>query len=142
MPFISNAAAIAACDTIVDRCDLGSTNASAHIRIYSGAVPTDADTALGAQVLLAELVMTNPAFGNAADLNPGARATAATITEDSVADNTGTATFFRIVDRTGTTVVMQGTAGTSGTDLILNSAAIQANAAVQISALTFTLPES
>ena len=140
--FISNAAAIAACDAIVDRLDLGSTNPNARLRIYSGTVPTDADTALGAQVLLAELNMSNPAFGSAVDISPGARATASAITEDSTADATGTASFFRIVDRSGTVVIMQGTVNTSGADLNLNSVAISAGAAVQVTSLTFTMPES
>lgn len=139
--FISNAAAIAACDAIVDRIDLGSGTATGLLKIYSGTVPTDADTALGAQVLLGTLTMTNPAFGAAADIAPGARATAATITEDSTADATGTASFFRIVNRDGT-VIIQGTVGTSGADLNLNSVAIQAGAAIQVTSLTFTIPES
>lgn len=139
--FISNAAAIAACDTIVDRLDLGSTNASAHILIYSGTPPADADAALSGNTLLAELVMSNPAFGSAVDISPGARATAATITEDSTADNTGTATFFRVRDRNNV-VVMQGTVGTSGAELNLNSVAISAGAAVQVTSMTFTMPES
>ena len=139
--FISNAAALAAADAIVDRVDLGSTNATGRLRIYSGSVPTDADTALGAQVLLAELNMSNPAFGSAADLNPGARATAAAISDDSSADATGTAAFFRIVDR-NPTAVMQGACATSGSELNFNTPSIVAAAIVSVTSFTVTVPES
>lgn len=139
--FIANAAAIAMCDTLVDRLDLGSTNATARLRVYSGSVPTDADTALGAQVLLAELNMSNPAFGSAADINPGARATAATISDDTSADASGTAAFFRMVDR-NPTAVLQGACATSGSELNFNSTAISSGAIVSCTSFTVTVPES
>jgi len=139
--FISNVAALAACDAIVDLFDTGSGNASAHFRIYSGTVPTDADTALGAQVLLAEPVCSNPAFGAAADIAPGARATASAITDDSLADNAGTASFFRIVNRSGTAHA-QGACATSGAELNFNTVSIAANAVVSITSFTVTVPES
>lgn len=139
--FISNVAALGACDYIVDQVDTGSGNASGHFRIYSGSVPTDADTALGAQVLLAEPVCSNPAFGAAADIAPGARATASTITDDSSADATGTASFFRIVNRSGT-AVMQGACATSGSELNFNSTAISSGAIVSVTSFTVTVPES
>lgn len=139
--FISNAAAIAACDAIVDRIDLGSTNAQGRVKIYSGSVPTDADTALGAQVLLAELLGSNPFFGAAVDLAPGARATAAAISDDTSADSTGTASFFRIVDRNAV-AVLQGACATSGAELNFNSVAISSGAIVSITSFTVTVPES
>jgi hypothetical protein len=140
---IKNTRAITNCDAIVDDCDLGSTNPSATLRIYAGTVPTDVDTALTGQTLLAELVMSNPAFGAAADINPGARATASAVTNDSTANNTGTATFFRIFDRNDV-ARLQGTASVSGGggDLQLNSAAIQSGTIVSITALTITQPEA
>lgn len=139
--YISNAAAKAACDAIVDRLDLGSTNATSRIRVYAGSVPADADASLGSPTLLAELNATNPAFGNAADLNPGGRATAATISDDSSADNTGTAAFFRWVDRDAV-AVLQGACGTSGSELNFNSVAISSGAIVSITSFTVTVPES
>lgn len=137
--FISNAAAIAACDAIVDRVDLNSP--PGHLKIYSGSVPTDADTALGAQVLLADLTMSNPAFGAAADIAPGARATASAISDDTSANATGTASFFRI-DQGGGTTVMQGACATSGSELNFNSVAIQSSAIVSVTSFTVTVPES
>ena len=139
--FITNNSAKAALDAIVDRVDLGSGTASGHLKIYSGSVPTDADTALGAQVLLADLAMSNPAFGAAADNAPGAIATASAITQDSSADAGGTASFFRIVDRDGN-AVMQGACATSGSQLNLVTTTIVATQPVQVTSLTVTLPES
>ena len=137
--FISNAAAIAAADAIVDRVDLNSP--PGHLKVYSGSVPTDADTALGAQVLLADLTMSNPAFGAAADIAPGARATASAISDDTSANATGTASFFRI-DQGGGTTVMQGACATSGSELNFNSVAISSGAIVSVTSFTVTVPES
>ncbi len=140
---ISNAAAIAACDAIVDLCDIGSTDAQASLSIYSGTVPANVDTALGAQVVLAELEMSNPAFGAAADSAPGGTATASAITDDSSADATGTASFFRIFNRNNVAVI-QGTvtATGGGGELELNTISIQISAKVEITSLTVTMPEA
>lgn len=137
---IANAQALVACDAFADSCDLGSGVAQATLVIYSGSVPALVDTALGAQVVLAQLPMSNPAFGAAADANPGATATAASITSDTAADATGTASFFRILDRNGTARI-QGTVGTSGAELILNSVAITIGTQVSVTSLTITMPE-
>lgn len=139
---IPNAAAIAACDAVVDRCEGGTP--PALLRIYDGTAPTDADTAIGAQVLLAELTMSNPAFGAAADANPGGRATASAITSDASANATGTATWFRIVQGGTGTVICQGTVGAtgSGANLELATVSIVAAAIVAVSSLTITMPES
>ncbi len=64
-PRITNAVASAACDAIVDAIDGGP--AAGTIKIYSGTIPTDADTAIGAQVLRATLTFSDPAFGAAAN---------------------------------------------------------------------------
>lgn len=135
---ITNAAAKAACDAIVDLLDVGG---GGSLKIYSGSVPTDADTALGAQVLLGTLPLTATAFGAAADANPGGRATAASITSDASADATGTAAFFRAVNAAGTCVI-QGSVGTSGADLNLNSVSIQSGGTIAVTSWTFTVPES
>lgn len=137
-PFITNAAAQAMLNTLAAQIDAGT---AAVINIYSGTVPTDADTALGAQVLLAQLVMSGTAFAAATDLAPGARITANAVTADSSADATGTATFFRILTQSGGTVVFQGTVGTSASDMILNTTAITAGSTVSVTSGTITLPE-
>lgn len=135
---ISNAAAKAACDAIVDLLDVG--GGTALLRIYDGTQPADPDTAVSTQTLLAELSLASPAFGAAADANPGGRATAGTITNDSSANATGTATWFRAISKGGLAVI-DGTVGTSGCDLNLNSAAITTGAAVAVTSWTVTVPE-
>lgn len=135
---IPNAQAIIACDAFVDAIDAGA--GAGVLRIYSGTVPALVDTALGAQVILAELTMSDPAFGNAVDANPGATATANAISDDTTANATGTASFFRIFDSNGVARI-QGTCGTSGAELILNSVEIQAGALVEVLSLTVTMPE-
>lgn len=136
---IANAQAITCCDAIVDSVDAGA--GPGILRIYSGTVPANVDTALGAQVILAELTMSDPAFGAAVDANPGATATADPIADDVSANATGTASFFRIFDSNGVARI-QGTCGTSGAELILNSVAIQAGALVEVLSLTVTMPEA
>jgi hypothetical protein len=137
---INNLSAIEACDAIVDNCDNGTGVAQATLIIYDGTPPALADTALSGNTVLAQLDMSNPAFGNAVDAAPGATATAAAISDDTSADNSGTATFFRIVDRDGTPII-QGSVGTSGAELNLNSVAISAGALVSVTSLTVTMPE-
>jgi hypothetical protein len=106
-----------------------------YIRIYDGSQPADADTAVGAQVLLAEL-----RFG--ADAFPAAVAgvlTANAITDDSSANATGTASWARILASNGTTVWFDGSVGTVTANVILNTVSIVAGAVVSCSALTFTV---
>jgi hypothetical protein len=124
----SNAAANAAADA---HCALLNTG---YLRIYSGSQPTDADTALGAQTLLAELRFGATAFGAAV----AGVATANAITQDSSADATGTAAFYRALKSDGTTVVEDGSVGTSGCNCNLNSVAISSGAAVSVTAMTHT----
>jgi hypothetical protein len=136
----TNAGTRAALDAIVDLCDAGA--AAAKLRIYSGTVPTDADTALGAQVLLAELTMSDPAFGAAADANPGASASANAISDDTAADATGTASFARIVDSDGNVVLQLTVSATGGGgELQLNTTSLVANATVRVTALNITHPD-
>lgn len=136
---ISNAAAKAACDAIVDLIDAGA--GAGKLRIYDGSQPADPDTAVSTQTLLAELTLSDPAFGAAADASPGGRATASTITEDSSANATGTASWFRVVDSDGNAII-DGSVGTSGCDLNLVTTSIVATQPVQISSWTVTMPES
>lgn len=140
---ISNAQAIECCDDVVDSCDLGSTDPQANIAIYDGTPPANVDTGLSGNTLLAELEMSNPAFGGAVDISPGARATANAISDDTSANATGTASFFRILDRNNVPRV-QGTvtAGGGGGDITFNSIAFQSGATVSISSLTITMPEA
>ena len=127
-PKLANAQASRAADAVCVRLNNG------YLRIYDGSQPTDADTAIGAQNLLAELRWNATAFGAASN----GVATANALTADSSADNTGTATWFRALESDGTTVVFDGSVGTSGANLNLNSVAISAGAAVSVTAYTYT----
>jgi len=136
---ISNAAAIAACDAIVDLLDAG--DGAGKLQIYSGSQPANPDVAITDQTKLAELTLNDPAFGAAADGEPGGVATAESITDDSSADATGTAAWFRAVDSDGTAII-DGTVGTSDADLILDSVSITAGQTVKVNSWTITMPES
>lgn len=106
-----------------------------YLRIYSGTKPATPETAASG-TLLAELRMNATAFGAAS----GGVITANAITGDSSADATGTAGWFRILKSDGTTALWDGDVSTSGADLNLNSIAISSGAAVDVTALTVTLP--
>lgn len=102
--------------------------------IYDGSQPATADTAIGAQVKLARCTYGATAFGAAS----AGVATANAIGTDSAADATGTAAWFRAWKSDGTTPVFDGSVGTSAADLVLNSVAIQINAAVSVTSQTYT----
>lgn len=121
----------AAINAMVDA--LAALLVSGYIRIYSGSQPANANTAVGAQVLLAELRFGNPAF--AAGVAGVAIANA--ITQDSAANATGTATWFRALKSDGATAVLDGNVGKTGdantnnlelgTDQIVQDAILQIN---------------
>lgn len=134
-PRLTNAAASAAADAVVDLIDAGS--GAGTIKIYTGTIPTDANTAIGAQTLLATLTFSDPAFGAASN----GVATASAITSDSSADATGTAAWARIADSNGTTI-MDVTVGTSGEDINFNTVSFVSGAAIAISSLTYTQPKT
>lgn len=103
---------------------------NAIIRLYDGTQPANANTAISTQTLLVSLTVSG-AFGT--DSN-------GTLTFSTVNNGTavasGTASFFRIVKSDGTTVVMDGSVGTSSADLILNTTTIATNDTVAISSGT------
>lgn len=102
--------------------------------IYDGSQPASPDTAVTSQVKLAHLAL-NADFAPAAS---SAMLTANAITSDSDADATGTAAWFRATKSDGT-AVCDGTVGTSGTDAVINSTAIQIHARVDCSSLVISL---
>ena len=112
-------------DAIVDALDVGTTDSTGDLGIYTSAFGT----------LLALPLFANPAFGAAAS----GVATANAITDDSSADATGSAAVIRLRDRDNATVV-EGTAGTSGADLNLNTVSITTGDTVSITSATITMP--
>lgn len=137
---ISNAAAIAACDAIVDLIDGGA--GAGVVQIRSGTQPADPDTT-ATGTLLASITLNDPAFGAAADAAPGGQATAdvSPAIEDTSADATGTATWFRVLD-SDSNAILDGEVGTSGADMNLNTTSIVSGSTVTITSWTVTMPET
>lgn len=110
---------------------------SGYVRIYDGAQPATADTAITTQTLLAELTFGATAFGSAV-----AGVATANAIGSGTAAATGTAAWFRTFKTDGTTAVYDGSVGTSGCDMNLGSTAIQSGGLVSLSSFTYTLPKS
>lgn len=115
----------------MDAIDVGTGTAVLQIR--SGPQPASADNA-DAGTLLASFNLPNPAFGAAV----GGVATANPISA-TTGSAAGTAGHFRVKDRNGTTV-MDGSVGTSGADLNLNTVTISVGVNVEITSWTVTMP--
>lgn len=114
---------------------LGPEFNNGYLRIYSGAQPATPNTAASG-TLLAEL-----RFGATAFPAPSSQLlTANAITQDSSADATGTAGYYRCLKSDGTTALADGEVGTSGANMNLNSVAISAGAIVSITSFTHALP--
>ena len=112
---------------------------SGVLNIYSGTQPADGDAAITG-TLLASLTMNATAFtGPSGTASTDQVLTAGAITSDSSADNTGTATHFRLFKTGGTVKILDGSVGTSAADLILNSVSISAGATVAVTSMTLTL---
>jgi hypothetical protein len=110
------------------------------LKIYAGAKPTNPDTALGAQTLLASFSFAATAFGSPT-LGSGVESSSASFTASTVtAAATGTAAFARITKSDGTTVVADLTVGTSGSDINLNSTAITSGGNVTLTSLVWNNP--
>jgi hypothetical protein len=102
------------------------------LRIYSGTQPATADTVLSGNTLLAELVFN----ATSAPAASGGVLTFNSITADSSANATGTATFFRAVKADGTTVILDGSVGTATSNMII--AAVEITALQTVSCSSFT----
>lgn len=108
---------------------------SGLLRIYAGTAPANVGASLGSATLLAELTC-NATFAPAAS---SGTLTLNSITQDSSANATGTASFFRLATSAGTAIV-QGTvtATSGGGDLELNTTAISSGAAVSVTSFVIT----
>lgn len=102
----------------------------ALINIYAGSQPANANTAISGQTLLVTLTVSG-SFGT----DSNGTITLSTVT-NGTAVATGTASFFRITQSNGTTVVMDGSVATSDADLVLNNTSIATGQVVSISAGT------
>jgi hypothetical protein len=111
-----------------------------YIRCYDGTMPATPETATaGTNHVLAELRF--DATTPFADPVSGVM-TAHAITQDSSADVTGTATWFRAYKADGTTVVFQGTISLDPApgDIKMSKVAVEAGSIVRILSLTYTVP--
>lgn len=137
--FFSDTAIIAAVGAVKALLNSGT------IKVYSGTQPADCNTAVTSQTLLATLTFSSTAFGSAtASGSAGSKvvtATANSITSDTNAAATGTATWFRAWESGGTTAVLDGSVGTSGADLNLSTVSIIAGGTVECTGFTLSQPE-
>jgi hypothetical protein len=139
---ISNAAAIAALDAVVDLFDVGGAGT---VVIYDGTQPTNPDVAVSTQTALATITLNTTAFGDAADDTGKATATVneSPALTDSSADNTGTASWFRVFNNGGTPV-LDGSAGedADSTDMTLDNKSINSGQSVTITDWTISMSET
>lgn len=132
---LSTAARNAAADGIVDLIDAGAAAGSIEHRTGSPpATPATADSG----TLLGTTPFGDPAFGAAAS----GTATAAAITSDTSADNSGDAGHFRVKDSDGN-VIFQGTSGEAAdsADMTFDNKTIVAGGTIAVSSFTVTQPE-
>ncbi len=86
-------------DIISSKIDAGT--GSGKIKIYSGTIPQHADSQLSNNILLGELICSSPVASSASN----GVLTFNTISQDTSANASGIATFFRIEDSSGTTIL-------------------------------------
>lgn len=104
------------------------------LRIYSGTRPANVAAAITG-TLLAEVTMASPFAPGAASgvLSP-------TVPQsDLSADNSGTATHYRLWKSDGTTAVEDGDVGTSGTDMVVNTTTFVAGGVFTITTWSLTV---
>ncbi len=105
--------------------------ANAQIIIYTGSAPANVGTA-PTGTLLVQFAGNAGGFGTAS-----AGVLTASAVANATAGNTGTAGYFRI-NTSGGTAVLQGTCGTSGTDMILTNTSINSGQTCTFTSLTVT----
>jgi hypothetical protein len=135
---ISNAAAKAMLDALTA---LGNVGGAGKLRVYSGTKPTDTDTALSGNTLLIDFALAADDFPDASDANPGATSAANSITGVN-ASNSGTATFFRLLNNAAS-AILQGTvtATGGGGDLTLTTVTVVSGAPCTVTSVTLNQSE-
>lgn len=128
---LSNEAASAKAEAIKDLLDGG------IVQIYSGSAPANADDA-ETGTLLAEFDLASPAFGT-----PANGVMTANVIADVTALADGAAGYWRAYAAGSPSgVILQGTCGTSGASMILNSTAFSVGGIVSIVSWTYTQPKA
>lgn len=113
------------------------TGTTAILRIRTGAAPANCATADSGTVVA---TLNLPTDWMAA-ASGGTKALLGTW-QDASADATGTAAHFRIYDSAGTTCHLQGTVGTSASDLIVDSTSFTAGQQFTVTGFTLTAPNA
>lgn len=132
---LSNASAILACDAVVDNVETGVGTAT--LSLYDGTQPTNGDDAISGPTLLVAINLADPAFGAAADQNPGAMATLLGVPLSGTGVAAGTATWGRLFNQNGDPVFD----GAVGAEITIDNAVIAIGQTVNLTALTYTQPE-
>jgi hypothetical protein len=107
------------------------------LTIRTGAAPANCAAANSGTVLA---TLTLPSDWMAA-ASGGTKALSGTW-QDTSADASGTAAHFRIHDSTATTCHVQGTVGTSGTDMVVDSVSFTASQSFSVTSFTLTAGNS
>jgi hypothetical protein len=117
------------------KTDIDSGGAAGKVRIYSGSMPADPDTA-ATGTLLAELPLSYPC----GTIGSGTL-TFSSITQDSAADNSGTAGYFRVLTSANTSIFDGDVSATGGGGMLqLNTTSIVAGGPVLITSMTISIP--
>lgn len=138
----TKAIAAAAFDVLLDNInEEGGSNAAGYVRFYTGSAPADLATA-ETGTLLAQCALVDgsqPAFGatNTTTLVATGYTSGGKFAEDASANASGAAGYWRLYTHGGT-ARLQGTVGTSGADINLNSLTITSGLPVIITALNPT----
>ena len=120
---------------MLDAIETG-TGVSAILKIRTGSQPATCATADSGTVL----ATINLAADWAAAASGGTKVWSGLPVTDAAADNSGTGAHFRLYASDGTTCHVQGTYGTSGTDIIGDSTSFTAGQVFNITAWTWTAP--
>jgi hypothetical protein len=107
---------------------------AARLKIFDGTLPANCATADNGTVL-ADLTLPSDWMAAA---SAGAKAKSGTW-EDTSANASGTADYFRLYASDGTTCHMQGTVGTAATDMIVDN--VNFNSGQQFTITSFTLTD-
>ena len=114
---------------------LNAGSGAALIRIYNGTMPASPNTAITTETLLAELTCSDPAAPSANTKT----LTFSTITQDASANATGTASWARLVDSSGTAVCDVDITVTGGGGFLqMNTTSIVVGGPVLISSFIIT----
>lgn len=128
---LSNLIVNAQGDSLAAQCNAGS------VKLYTGAQPATADTAISTQTILASLTFAATAApatsGGVVTFNPLTAGTAVA---------TGTAAWFRVFKADGTTALFDGSIGTSASNMVLGTTSIVSGASVTSSSFVHTVAKS